>query len=110
MCLECHTDAYGAWRQPLPGGRAWWGLGTTAQMCQAMKTARATPAQLVEHLLTDDLVIQGFIGTAGGARTTADPPPMSQTQFVKGVVAWLKAMGATEDSWPADPAKGCPAG
>jgi hypothetical protein len=109
QCLGCHTDADGKWRQPAPDSPARWGLGTPAQICQALRGGPRTPAELVEHLRTDELVIQGFIGTAAGARPMADPPPLSQTQFVKGVVAWEKAIGATDDDWPADPTKGCPA-
>lgn len=105
-CAQCHTGVpAGEWRQPF--GTVRWGGSSPATICHAIKT-NMSPAELLDHLASDQRVIAGFRGDAAGMLSPADPPPQPQTFFYKSVLLWLSDMGATGNSWPPDPNKGCP--
>lgn len=107
-CVQCHDDdANPGWGVP---AREHFFVGKTdEEVCSlfaefAMKQGHGR--FIDNHLRTDELIVAGFKGLIGGARTPgagnppappADPPPVSQDSFVKLGQDWIdKGQGACE--------------
>ncbi|MEO8016858.1 MAG: hypothetical protein ABI769_03515 [Pseudomonadota bacterium] len=102
-CKDCHTKAPPAWEN---SGPEWTGLDDY-QMCQAMKAAAPNGANLLGHLLTDDLVKLAFVGQRAMDGLTPKPPPLSHSEFLAVTAAWINRMDARKQ-WPKARSEGCP--
>jgi hypothetical protein len=107
-CVQCHDDdANPGWG--LPAREHFFVGKTDEEACSlfaklAMKQGHAR--FIDNHLRKDELIVAGFKGLMGGARTPgagnppappADPPPITQDSFVKLGQDWIdKGQGACE--------------
>ena len=109
-CGDCHnaTDAIReAWQFTAPDQMEWAGK-TEEQVCAIeadqvqLKNGAAggweasRPGSYLNHLSTDPLVAQAFLGRAGGARDEdikedLPHPPLAFTPFIAGATEWVKA-------------------
>ena len=90
QCSECHSAVEG-WG--LPATSHFWTGKTDRELCGifAEFAMQQGHVRVIEnHLRTDDLIKDGFVGDAGGQRMHPDPPRMSQTEFVDHARDWLE--------------------
>lgn len=87
-CTDCHQDGWA-----LPSTPHFFAGKSDRELCGIFaEFAMQQGHQRVidNHLKTDDLIIAGFRGDAGGQRKPADPPTMHQDEFVSHGKDWLE--------------------
>lgn len=104
-CDDCHHTPKAAgdvWEFTAP--QSMWWIGKSVEELCVLQSAQVrnfnraaggasptTPHSYLNHLNTDPLITQAFLGLAGGQRLVADPPPLKREVFLAAAKAWVDA-------------------
>lgn len=93
-CVNCHDLGGSAWK--LPPDNFFFTGRNDVQLCQQFK-AKDNAINLLNHLAGDKLIELGFQGKKGQSDLPANPPSVSQEDFLKLAEAWVSIIYKTDD-------------